>query len=153
MTDTDGLESGQQAIAVEEIAATIIADAPDGILYADRQGIIWYWNGGCERIFGFAANEAIGQSLDIIIPENLRERHWHGYAETMRTGRSRYGKGDLLSVPALCKDGSRVSVEFSIVPFKGPAGIVRGMTAIMRDVTQRFEQMKALRKQAAGGKP
>jgi PAS domain S-box-containing protein len=149
MTHADRPE--QQEIAVEEIATTIVADAPDAILYADRKGVIWYWNGGCERIFGFSAKEAIGQSLDIIIPESLGERHWRGYTEAMRTGQSRYGKGDLLSVPALRKGGTRISVEFSIVPFRGPAGIVRGMTAIMRDVTQRFEEMKALRKQAAAG--
>lgn len=149
MTDTP--QSQSQAIAVEEIAAAIVADAPDAILYADRDGKIWYWNGGCERIFGFPSGEVIGKSLDIIIPESLRERHWRGWAETMRTGNSRYGAGDLLSVPALRKDGSRISVEFSIIPFKGPAGIVRGITAIMRDVTKKYEELKALRKAAAGG--
>jgi len=129
-----------------EIASRIVADAADAILYCDREGMIRMWNDGCGRIFGYTAEEAMGRSLDIIIPENLRDRHWRGYAETMRTGQTRYGGGDLLSVPALRKDGSRISVEFSIIPFKDAAGTITGMAAIMRDVTARFEEMKALRK-------
>lgn len=135
------------------LAAGIVAGAPDAILYSDRQGIIRFWNGGCERIFGFAAHEAVGHSLDIIIPENLRARHASGHAETMRTGHTRYGTGDLLSVPAMRKDGTRISVEFSIIPFRDAAGTIQGMAAIMRDVTKRFEEMRALRKAVAGAKP
>jgi PAS domain S-box-containing protein len=85
-----------------------------------------------------------------MIPGNLRARHWDGFRETMRTGRTRYGAGDLLAVPALRKDGSRISVEFSIVPFRDGAGRMVGIAAVMRDVTKRFEEMKALRKAAAG---
>jgi len=133
-----------------DFAARLVADAPDGILYADQDGMIRYWNAGCERIFGFTADEALGQSLDIMIPGNLRARHWDGFRETMRTGRTRYGAGDLLAVPALRKDGSRISVEFSIVPFRDGAGRMAGIAAVMRDVTKRFEEMKALRKAAAG---
>jgi PAS domain S-box-containing protein len=133
-----------------DFAARLVADAPDGILYADQDGMIRYWNAGCERIFGFTADEALGQSLDIMIPGNLRARHWDGFRETMRTGRTRYGAGDLLAVPALRKDGSRISVEFSIVPFRDGAGRMVGIAAVMRDVTKRFEEMKALRKAAAG---
>ncbi|MGD9801995.1 MAG: PAS domain-containing protein [Hyphomicrobiaceae bacterium] len=132
----------------DEIASQIVAEAPDAILYCDRDGVIRMWNDACVRIFGHAAEEANGHSLDIIIPENLRDRHWRGFAETMRTGVTRYGAGDLLSVPALRKDGSRISVEFSIIPFKDSAGSITGMAAIMRDVTARFEEMKALRKAA-----
>ncbi len=142
-------------IRLEIIAARIVADAPDAILYAilyiDREGIIRLWNDGCERIFGFTAAEATNQTLDIIIPENLRERHWRGHAETMRTGRTKYGRGDLLAVPALRKDGARISVEFSIIPFRDANGTMCGMAAIMRDVTKRFEEVKALRKQLADG--
>ena len=89
----------------ENFFQQIIAEAPDGILYSDAKGIITLWNKGCERIFGFVAAEALGQSLDIIIPDALRQRHWQGYDETIRTGRTRYGAGELLAVPALRKDG------------------------------------------------
>jgi PAS domain S-box-containing protein len=133
--------------ALESLAIEIVANAPDGVLYTDRAGIILLWNGGCERIFGFTAIEAVGHSLDIIIPNNLRARHHKGHAETMRTGDTKYGDGDLLSVPALRKDGTRISVEFSIIPFRDENGAITGMAAIMRDVTKRFEEIKSLRKQ------
>jgi PAS domain S-box-containing protein len=126
-------------------------EAPDGLLAVDRNGVIRFWNGGCERIFGFLAAEAVGMPLDIIIPERLRARHGQGFAETMRTGRTRYGAGELLSVPALRKDQARISVEFSIVPFRGEDGAMAGVGAIMRDVTQRFDEMKALRESVRSG--
>jgi PAS domain S-box-containing protein len=135
----------RQAVDHAEFEHRIVAEAPDGVLYADRDGIIRFWNAGCHRIFGFTAQEAAGQSLDIIIPDNLRARHWQGYAETIRSGQTRYGAGDLLAVPAICKDGRRISVEFSIIPFRDSTGAMAGIAAIMRDVTKRFEEMKALR--------
>ena len=134
---------------ITAFAERLVANTPDGILYADQDGVIRYWNGGCQRIFGFTAVEAQGQSLDLIVPQTLRERHWHGYDETMRTGQTRYAAGDLLSVPALRKDGSRISVEFSIVPFQDDTGRIGGIAAVMRDVTKRFEEVKALRKAVA----
>ena len=105
------------------------------------------WNHGAERIFGHAATEAIGQSLDLIIPDSLRARHWAGYRHTMATGESRYGAGDLLAVPARRKDGTRISVEFTIVPFRGLGGRMTGIAAILRDVTARFEETRALRRE------
>ena len=131
----------------------IVREAADAIVYADADGVIRFWNGGAERIFGFAAAEAIGQSLDLIIPERLRERHWQGYRQVMQTGKSRYGAGDLLAVPAQRKDGTRISVEFTIVPVHDASGRMLGMAAILRDVTQRFNEMKALREQLATSKP
>jgi PAS domain S-box-containing protein len=131
---------------------TIIREAADAIVSADAAGTIRFWNGGAERIFGYAASEAIGQSLDLIIPEKLRGRHWEGFRHVMQTGTSRYGAGELLAVPAQRKDGTRLSVEFTIVPLRDPAGQMRGMAAILRDVTQRFNEMKALREQLAAAK-
>lgn len=134
---------------LRSLAVDIVANAPDAILYTDRNGIIRYWNSGCERIFGFAATDALNRPLDIIIPETLRERHNRGHAETMRTGHTKYGKGDLLAVPALRKDGKRISVEFSLIPFRDANNEMRGIAAIMRDVTRHFEEVKALRKELA----
>ena len=132
-----------------EFASALVRHAADAIVYADAKGVIRFWNDAATRIFGFAASEAIGQSLDLIIPENLRKRHWDGFDQTMRTGESRYGAGDLLAVPALRKDGTRISVEFTIVMFHGDDGRMVGIGAILRDVTKRFEEMRALRKQLA----
>jgi PAS domain S-box-containing protein len=144
-----GLPQPAPAMSIADFERGLFANAPDGVLYADQNGIIRFWNAGCHRIFGFTEQEAVGQSLDIIIPDALRARHWQGYAQTMRSGQTRYGAGDLLAVPALRKDGARISVEFSIVPFRDPAGTMMGMGAIMRDVTKRFEELKNLRKALA----
>jgi PAS domain S-box-containing protein len=139
-----------EAADVDRFYRTLAREAPDAIIYADAQGTITFWNKGAERIFGFSEQEAKGKSLDIIIPENLRKRHWDGFAETVRTGKTRYGAGDVLAVPALRKDGTRISIEFTIVPFPDRTGRILGMAAILRDVTSRFEELKRLRKQAAG---
>ena len=128
-------------------AEKLIANMPDAVVYSDRDGTIRYWNSGAVRLFGHTAEEAVGQSLDLIIPEGLRARHWDGYRETMRTGRTRYGDGQLLSVPAIRKDGKRVSVAFTIVPFVDDKGALTGIAAIMRDVTAQFEETRALRKE------
>ena len=124
-----------------------VRNAPDAIIYADEQGVIQFWNGSAERIFGFAEAEALGQTLDIIIPESLRGRHWQGYTATMKSGNTRYGAGEILAVPAMRKDGRRISIEFTILPFRDDAGRMEGIAAILRDSTARFEEMRALRRQ------
>jgi PAS domain S-box-containing protein len=134
---------------IDRFAVTLLESMPDAVIYADAEGIIRYWNKGAETVFGFAAADAVSQSLDIIIPERLRQRHWDGFEKTMRTGETRYGSGDLLAVPAIRRDGTRISVEFTIVPFHDDAGRMLGIAAIMRDVTKRFEEMRALRTAAA----
>jgi len=132
-----------------DFAGCLVSGMADAIVDADAEGVIRVWNRGATRIFGFAEAEALGRSLDLIVPENLRERHWQGYRATMRTGQSRYGNGQILSVPAVRKDGTRVSVEFTIVPFTDNAGRMIGIAAIMRDATARFEELRALRRQLA----
>jgi PAS domain S-box-containing protein len=144
MTVTD-----EPPLDVDRFCRDLVAEAPDAIIYADRGGAIRVWNRGAERIFGYTAEEALGASLDLIIPERLRARHWTGYDETLETGRTRYGAGDLLAVPAVRKDGTAISVEFTIVPMAEASGRLRGIAAILRDVTKRFEEMKELRKRAA----
>jgi PAS domain S-box-containing protein len=136
-------------ISTERFAVMLLNSMSDAVIYADAQGYIRYWNAGAERIFGYGSAEALNQSLDIIIPESLQRRHWDGYRKTMRTGATRYGAGDLLAVPAVRKDGQRISIEFTIVPFHDEAGGMLGIAAIMRDVTSRFEEIKALRKRIA----
>jgi PAS domain S-box-containing protein len=137
------------ALYPAQFAERLVSGMADAIVYADAEGVIRVWNRGATRIFGFAEAEALGRSLDLIIPENLRERHWQGYRATMRTGQTRYGDGQILSVPAVRKDGKRVSVEFTIVPFTDDAGQMIGIAAVMRDATARFEEMRALRRQLA----
>jgi PAS domain S-box-containing protein len=137
----------------DHFARTLVAGMPDAIVYADAAGFIQVWNAGAVRMFGFTEPEALGQSLDIIIPGSLHDRHWQGYHETMRTGLTRYGDGQILAVPAVHKDGHRLSVEFTIVPFAGEDGKMIGIAAIMRDVSARFDEMRALRRQLAAPRP
>jgi PAS domain S-box-containing protein len=136
-------------IGSDLVAQAVMSARSDAIVAADRDGIIRVWNPGAERIFGFAAAEAIGQSLDLIIPERLRQRHWDGYSHTMATGQSRYGDGDVLAVPAIRRDGATISVEFTVVPLTAASGGIIGIVAVLRDVTRRFEEVRALRRQVA----
>ena len=131
------------------LAKAVLSTSSDAIIAADKEGIIRFWNPGAERIFGYARNDAIGQSLDIIIPERLRKRHWDGYYHVIRSGESRYGHGDVLAVPGIKKDGGGVSIEFTIVPLRDGAGELTGLAAIMRDVTKRFEETRALKQKLA----
>lgn len=128
---------------------TILKTTSDAILVADRQGVIRFWNPGAMRIFGFAAEDAIGVSLDLIIPERLRKRHWEGYERVMASGETRYGAGDLLAVPAIAKGGRQISVEFTIILLQDSERRVTGMAAILRDVTSRFEELRRLKREVA----
>jgi PAS domain S-box-containing protein len=131
------------------LAQSLLLTRSDAIIAADRDGIIRFWNPGAERIFGFTRDDAIGRSLDMIIPERLRQRHWDGYRRTMESGKSRYGEGDVLSVPALRKNGTTISVEFTVMLLTDESGEMTGIAAIMRDVTKRFEEMRRLKRSLA----
>ena len=131
-----------------DLAQSVLATRSDAIIATDRDGMILFWNPGAARIFQYAENEAVGRSLDLIIPERLRARHWSGYRQFIATGRSRHGEGDLLAVPGVRKDGTRLSLEFTIVPLND-AGRIAGVAALMRDVTARFEETRELKRKLA----
>ena len=133
----------------KNFSVTLVKSMPEAVIYADAEGKIEFWNDGAERMFGFSRADALGQSLDLIIPETLRQRHREGFDKTMHTGQSRYGAGEVLAVPAIRNDGSRISIEFTIVPFKNEAGMMVGIAAVIRDVTKRFEEIRNLRKRVA----
>lgn len=128
----------------EQLAARIVEGAADAILFADRGGVVRLWNRGAERIFGWSAAEAIGQSMDLIIPERLRTRHWANWDRVMETGQTRYAT-EVLAVPALRKDGAPLSIEFTIQLVRDDAGTILGPVAVIRDVTERFKREKELR--------
>ncbi|VVE69128.1 Sensor protein FixL [Pandoraea anapnoica] len=117
----------------------------DAIVVADPQNVITLWNSGAQKMFGFSAEEAVGQPLDIIIPDRLRARHNEGYAKTMETGQTKYGS-DLLKVPAAHKDGRAMSIAFTVALLHGDAGEVTGIVAVIRDETARFQEDRQLRK-------
>jgi PAS domain S-box-containing protein len=143
------VERGSDAESLSaHLAEAILSARSDAIIAADRDGVIRFWNPGAQRLFGYPAAEAIGCSLDLIIPERLREQHWQGFRRVVATGTSRYGDDDVLSVPAISKNGTRISIEFTIVPLKAEQRII-GMAAIMRDVSKRFEEMRTLKRKLA----
>jgi PAS domain S-box-containing protein len=126
----------------------IVDQARDAMIFADRDGVIRLWNAGAEAIFGYRAEEAVGRTLDLIIPAPLRARHWAGYRQVMATGVTRYGR-EVLAVPALRQDGTRISVEFTIILLRDAAGELLGPAAIIRDVTARWQRDRALKERLA----
>ncbi len=120
----------------------------DGVIVCDAGGAITVWNAAATRIFGFTEADAIGQSLDLIIPERQRQRHWDGYHKTMDTGETRYG-ADVLRVPALHKEGKPLSIAFTVAMLFTPEHTVSAIVAVIRDETTRFNDDRALRKRLA----
>ncbi len=139
------------------LLADVVDRAPDGVVVVDAQGSICYWNAGAQRIFGFTTAEAIGQSLDLIIPERLQQRHWGAFNQAVGTARTRYGDDDLLAVPARTSDGRTISIEFTVVLLKTGKGVGH-VAAVIRDVTARRSlelelrsRVKQLEEAAEGG--
>jgi PAS domain S-box-containing protein len=123
----------------------IVTESRDAIIFADREGLIRLWNAGAEAMFGYQAAEVLGRDLAVIIPEKLRDRHNQGYTRVMATGVSRYAQ-ELLAVPGLKKDGSRISLEFTITLVKDDQGAVLGAAALIRDVTVRWQRDQELKR-------
>jgi len=132
----------------QSLCEGIVDQSSVAIVFGDREGIIQLWNAGAETMFGWSAGEAIGKSMDMIIPEKHRARHWEGYTHVMETGVTKYGQR-VLAVPAFTKDGRRISIEFNVVLLKDAGGRVLGVAATMQDVTARWERDKALRARLA----
>jgi PAS domain S-box-containing protein len=122
--------------------------AGDAIVAASADGAIVVWNPAAERVFGYTEREALGQSLDIIIPERFRPRHWDGYREVMRTGHTKYGT-DVLRVPAVHKDGRTISIAFTVTLMRAPDTQARVIAAIIRDETTRWNEERELRRRLA----
>ena len=116
----------------------------DGVIVCDAAGTIVFWNAASTRIFGFTEQDALGQSLDLIVPQRQQERHLDGYHKTMATGETRYGT-DLLRVPALHKEGKPLSIAFTVALLHGADGEVSGIAAVVRDDTARWNEERALK--------
>jgi PAS domain S-box-containing protein len=132
----------------QPLEVALVAGTDHAVVVADTDGVIRFWNPAAEAMFGHAREDAVGSSLDLIIPEKLRDRHWDGYNRVMETGQTEYG-GRTLAVPALRRDGTRISVEFTVTLLTDRAGAVVGIGAILRDVTARWEEQRALNRRVA----
>jgi PAS domain S-box-containing protein len=125
--------------------SALIAALADAVMVCDADGAITLWNPACERLFGYTADEVLGRSMDLIIPERLRARHWEGYHQTMATGITKYGT-DLLRVPAVDKQGRSMSIAFTVAMLHAPDGKVSAIASVIRDETSRFSDERALKK-------
>jgi PAS domain S-box-containing protein len=125
-----------------------VRSAADAIIAAGADGKILFWNPAAARIFGFTAEEALGQSLDLIIPERFRARHWEGYHDVMASGRTRY-QSDVLRVPALHRDGKSLSIAFTVTLLDAPDGSGKVIAATVRDETARWNEDRDLRRRLA----
>ncbi len=126
------------------LCQSIVEQTQFAVIFGDHEGIIRFWNSGAEAMFGYRADEVLGKSMDLIVPERQRALHWDGYHRVMATGVTKYGR-QLLAVPAMRKDGTRISVEFTIVLLHAPTGEMMGAAAIMLDVTARWQKQKEMK--------
>lgn len=133
-------------IPFPDLAQTLIEQSPDAIVFADRTGIIRVWNPAAERIFGFSENDALGKSLDIIIPERLREAHWLGFHRAITERTTKYA-GQTLPTKSMRSDGTQIYVELSFAIILDAKGDVLGALAHARDITERFKKERSDRKQ------
>ena len=123
----------------------LVASVGDGVMAADAQGLIILWNPACQRMFGFSEAEALGKSLDLIIPQRQQKPHWDGYHKTMATGQTKYGN-DVLRVPAVHKDGHTLSIAFTVSMLHKADGAVSAIVAVIRDESVKFAEERNLRK-------
>lgn len=132
----------------KELASQLLADTKDAVVIADPAGRIVYWNQGATEMFGYPASDALDESLDLIIPERLRARHWAGYSNTMQTGHTSYADR-VLAVPAVHRDGRRISIEFRVSLLGDNPSEPSAIGAVIRDVTERWQQERELRARVA----
>ena len=128
--------------------ATLLEALADAVMVCDAEGAIVLWNPACERLFGHSEAEVLGKTMDMIIPERLRGRHWEGYHKTMATGITKYGT-DVLRVPAVDKQGRTLSIAFTVAMLHAPDGKVSAIASIIRDETSRFNDERTLKKRVA----
>lgn len=133
---------------LESAASAILRAMPEALIFCDMEGIIRVWNGGAEKVFGWSAAEAIGQSLDLIIPERMRKAHWDGFNQAIERGGVKPGRTSMIT-RSLHKSEAFIYVDMSFEMVRDDAGQMLGSLAVARDATQRFNDEKALRKQLA----
>jgi len=140
--------TGLDRIAGRPLEVALLEHTDHAVVVADTGGVIRFWNPAAEAMFGHSRAVAVGASLDLIIPDPLRDRHWDGYGRVMATGETEYA-GRTLAVPAIRADGTRISVEFTVTLLRDDRDAVVGIAAILRDVTRQFDEQRALRRRVA----
>lgn len=129
-----------------ELATLLHEQAPDAVIFAGTDGVIQAWNAAATRLFGFTSDEALGQSLDLIIPERFRDAHWKGFERALADGTTKYS-GQALPTRSARKDGTTIYVELTFAIVKDATGAVIGALAHARDITERFLREREQRQQ------
>ena len=135
-------------LTLETTATHILRSMPEAMIFCDLQGVIQVWGGGAEKVFGWSAAEAVGQSLDMIIPERMRKAHWEGFDQAIARGGVKPGRTSMIT-RSLHKSEEFIYVDMSFEMVRDEAGQMIGSLAVARDATKRFNDEKALRKQLA----
>lgn len=133
---------------LDTTAVHILRSMPEALIFCDMEGIIRIWNAGAEKVFGWSAAEAVGQSLDLIIPERMRQAHWDGFNQAIARGGVKPGRTSMIT-RSLHKTQEFIYVDMSFEMVKDEQGRMLGSMAVARDATKRFNDEKALRKQLA----
>ena len=136
----------------DELSTLIVDQAPDAMIFAGPDGAIRLWNRAATTLFGYSSGEAVGQSLDLIIPERFRESHWRGFERALAEGATKYS-GRALPTRSARKDGTTIYVELTFAILKNASGAAVGALAHARDITERFLRERAQRQASppAGG--
>ena len=142
------MTAGLDRLGDRPLEVALVEGTDHAVVVADPDGVIRFWNPAAEAMFGHTRADAVGQTLDLIIPDKLRDRHWSGYRHVMATGETEYA-GRTLAVPALRADGTRISVEFTVTLLTGEDGAIAGIAAILRDVSAQWEERRALTRRLA----
>lgn len=140
--------SNTENTAADTLPGDILRSMPEALIYADLEGVIRRWNPGAETVFGFTAAEALGQSLDLIIPERMRKAHWDGFNKAIVRGGTLPGRTSMIT-RSLHKSGEQIYVDMSFAMVKDESGKMLGSMAVARDATKRFLEEKSMRKQLA----
>jgi PAS domain S-box-containing protein len=140
--------SAQSDAVDDSLFKSIVDQAPEAIVFADTGGVIRVWNAGAQALFGFDRAEAVGNSLDLIIPERFRRAHWDAFDKAIANGHTRLGSQDR-TTRSLHKDGRKLYVDLSFGLVADAAGTVIGALAVGRDGTGRYLEERALREKLA----
>jgi len=131
-----------------DLVSTLVEQSPDAMIFADREGAIRVWNRAAEIVFGYSKAEALGESLNIIIPERLRSAHWAGFDRALAAGETKYA-GQVLTTRSAHKDGGKLYVDLSFAMVKDTGGAIIGVLATARECAKRYEAERALRTHVA----
>ncbi|MFC7518800.1 PAS domain-containing protein [Herbaspirillum sp. GCM10030257] len=135
-------------VPVATLYQRILESMPEALILSDLEGTIKIWNAGAASLFGYASDEALGRSLNLIIPDHLRKAHWDGFHQAIMRGSTAHGKRSAIT-RSLHKGGQQLYVDMSFAVVSDSDGKIIGALAVARDATERYVEERNLRRQLA----